>query len=133
MIYATDMHGNFFNDGKEHKRVPFYYMHGLLDDITGYDCCNMDLNSTINIIKSRIHLDKVILIDGSIKDVLVIDTTSNIFNKEGLIVSLDDAEGNIKYCLDNITFGKYSMYENDEDFIKENHPNVWKLIKDKIY
>ena len=40
-FYAENLKHISFNDGVERMRVPFFYIHGKLEDEAGYDCCDV--------------------------------------------------------------------------------------------
>lgn len=127
MFYSENTIHESYKDDVPRKRIPYFYIHGRLEDEAGYDCCDATIEEIKYVTMKGVFLSTVKDITGKETRVLVCTyLQSNRIN--GLIVALDDTEDNIKYCINNLQTD--SIYSHHVYELKNNHPNVYKLLKD---
>jgi hypothetical protein len=128
MFYAENIKGENFQDGIAKQRVPYFYVHGRLEDEAGYDCCTASVEELSYVTMLGAYLTNLKTLEGEEVRVLVC-TYLSLGRINGLIVAVDDTESNIKYCIDYLK--QDSLYSHHIKEIDEKYPIIKKLLKTK--
>lgn len=126
MIYAENLDGEIYSENHYTERLSWFYLHGKLEDLNGYDICCGDIEEFQKSMSIGLHLSTVTMVDGSKHDVLVCKKMNN-GSVYGLIVALDDTTENLMYCINNVSY--FKIYEHEKERLKLKYPNVWLLIE----
>jgi hypothetical protein len=104
-------------------RIPYFYLHGKLEDKVGYDCCNGNIYALQNALMigiTLVHIDEI--------GVGLMFSRSSSHSMEGLIVLIDD-EIAIKQAIEYPNKGfKSIMEESEKQYLKKYHLQSYNLI-----
>ena len=114
---------------KTSYRIPYFYLHGRLEDLNGYDCVNASIETFYVAMRSGVFLVNAIIKAESYLSLCICDYSEGCM--QGYIVMLDDLEG-IKEALSINKFTSRSGYCDELAFIREKYPEVHKLLKESI-
>lgn len=125
-FYAENLKHISFNDGVERMRVPFFYIHGKLEDEAGYDRCNATINELRKVGSIGWHITDVVMLDGR-KEKVIAFKKFKLDSVEALIVSLHDTIEHIEQCLTNVRLDFYC--ESDRIELEKLRPELLTLFK----
>lgn len=127
MFYSENINHHSYQDDIPRKRIPYFYIHGRLEDEAGYDCCDATIEELKYITMKGLYLSTVKDPSGKETRVIICNyIKSNRIN--GLIVAVDDNEDNIKYCINHLQCD--SIYSHHIYEIRKNYPLINKLLKE---
>lgn len=95
-IYTENLEGESYDDGVVRERIPFFYLHGRLEDLAGYDCCDADIEETWQLLSDGIHITNVILPNGDVIKSIVLKKFK-LGSMSGFIIAIDDVVNQIEF------------------------------------
>jgi hypothetical protein len=131
MKEATIYADTTFSRGSELElsgsRLPFFYLHGQAQDVTGYDCCN----GNIEAFRYALSFNHFFLADLTFEHTdiptqrCICFTKTDVGRIAGRIILINDKAA-IEQCERWLTLNGYEHHINE---LKEKYPETYELIK----
>lgn len=109
-IYAETLDGESHNDGAIRERIPFFYLHGRLEDLAGYDCCSATIEETWQLLSDGVHMVNVILPNGDVIKSMVFKKFE-LGRMSGFIIDMDDLVNHIDFIKNKDIRKNYSEHD----------------------
>lgn len=110
-------------------RMSFFYMHGEAEARTGYDCCNGNLEALKMCLRAGAFIAMLKFPDGT-EELCIVHSKFYHGHMSGFVVLLSDIDA-VKFAFRKSAHFP-SMFEDEEEFLKENYPEVWEAILEVV-
>lgn len=115
------------NGNTREIRVPYFYLHGELDEKNGSDFCSFSHFAIRACLQNRISVCNVNLEGTEYLEMGLIFSQWDGVKMNGWVVSIEDADG-IKDALEEFPLAYQHIEDTDEKLLKVKYPGVYRMI-----
>jgi hypothetical protein len=131
IIYPDNWEGYGMNELSKDQgfRASYYYMHGKLEDDSGYDCCNVSGKLLSYLLCEGIYLAKC---SRNNKTCLVFSCCEDMNRMKGRMCYIDDLKAIESILVNQLEAHINVRFSNDKTFVREKFIETYDLLK-KLY